>query len=73
METAFTVYEDFMSYSSGIYEHVTGKELGGHAVKLLGWGVDDGVEYWLCANSWGPTWGMDGTFKIKVGECGIAE
>jgi cathepsin B len=57
METAFEVYEDFMNYSGGVYHHVSGKYEGGHAIKILGWGHDEGMDYWLCANSWGPDWG----------------
>jgi len=52
---------------------VTGALKGGHAVKILGWGQEDGVDYWLCGNSWGPDWGEDGYFKIKMGECGVDE
>jgi cathepsin B len=44
---------------------------GGHAVKVLGWGNEGGVDYWLCANSWSADWGMEGFFKIKMGDCGI--
>ena len=47
----FTVYNDFMSYKSGIYRHVSGGALGGHAVIIIGWGVEDGVEYWIAQNS----------------------
>jgi len=57
METAFDVYADFYNYVSGVYTHVTGGYEGGHAVKMLGWGNDNGVNYWLCANSWGNSWG----------------
>ena len=71
MEVAFDVYEDFMTYKSGIYQHVTGANLGGHAVKLVGWGVENGVEYWKIANSWNEDWGENGYFRIKMGECGI--
>lgn len=71
VEAAFTVYEDFMSYQSGIYQHVTGELLGGHAIKFIGWGNIDGTDYWLMANSWGEDWGDRGFFKIKVGDCGI--
>jgi cathepsin B len=71
VETGFTVYEDFFSYSTGVYHHVSGGVAGGHAVKILGWGVESGVNYWLCANSWGPSWGEQGFFKIKQGDCGI--
>jgi len=68
---AFTVYEDFLTYSSGVYTHQTGDALGGHAIKCVGWGVEDNEDYWLCINSWNNTWGDQGTFKIKMGECGI--
>lgn len=71
MDTGFNVYQDFMTYKSGIYSHKTGKYLGGHAVKVLGWGVEGGVKYWLCSNSWGTTWGEQGFFRIKMGDCDI--
>lgn len=71
IETAFTVYEDFFSYTSGIYTHVTGGVAGGHAVKIVGWGNQNGEEYWIVANSWGTGWGMDGFFNIAFGQCGI--
>jgi len=70
---AFSVYEDFMNYHSGVYHHVTGRLLGGHAVKGIGWGNEGGKDYWLIANSWGTSWGDHGFFKILRGknECGI--
>ncbi|KAE8665946.1 Cathepsin B [Hibiscus syriacus] len=74
VEVAFTVYEDFAHYKSGVYKHVTGGIMGGHAVKLIGWGTsDDGEDYWLLANQWNRGWGDDGYFKIirGVDECGI--
>jgi len=72
METGFIVYEDFMNYESGVYHYTTGKELGGHAVKIVGYGVtDDGTNYWICANSWGPDWGESGFFRIQEGDCNI--
>ncbi|CAF2262629.1 BnaAnng17870D [Brassica napus] len=74
VEVAFTVYEDFAHYKSGVYKHITGANIGGHAVKLIGWGTsDDGEDYWLLANQWNRSWGDDGYFKIKRGtnECGI--
>jgi len=72
-EVAFEVYEDFMSYSSGIYHHTSGGYEGGHAVKLIGYGEEGGVKYWICANSWDVTWGEKGFFRIKRGnnECDI--
>jgi cathepsin B len=67
MEVAFIVYSDFENYASGIYHHVTGSMAGGHAVKLVGWGVEGGVKYWKIANSWNPYWGEDGYFRIRRG------
>jgi len=67
MEVAFTVYSDFENYAGGIYHHVTGEMAGGHAVKVVGWGVDGGVKYWKIANSWNPHWGEKGYFRIKRG------
>lgn len=72
VETGFTVYEDFISYKTGIYHHTTGGMLGGHAVKIVGWGVEEGVKYWLIANSWSTSWGENGYFRIKEGDSGIA-
>jgi cathepsin B len=71
IEAAFTVYEDFMSYKSGVYKHTTGGMLGGHAIKAMGWGTENGQDYWLMANSWTTGWGDAGYFKIARGDCGI--
>jgi len=71
VETGFDVYEDFFSYKSGIYVYTAGAKAGGHAVKIIGWGQENGVNYWICANSWGTAWGMDGFFNIEWGQCGI--
>jgi len=75
VEAAFTVYEDFLQYKTGVYKHVTGGVLGGHAVKILGWGVESGTPYWLVANSWNEDWGNMGFFRIYRGsnECGIED
>jgi cathepsin B len=74
IEASFDVYDDFFSYKSGVYvksENAT--QLGGHAVKLIGWGEEYGVPYWLMVNSWNDNWGDNGLFKIRRGtnECGI--
>jgi len=73
VEADFTVYQDFLSYRTGVYKHTWGPQLGGHAIKVLGWGVDANVPYWIVANSWNEDWGDKGYFKILRGrnECGI--
>jgi len=71
VETGFSVYEDFMNYKSGIYKRESANMLGGHAVKVVGWGKEADTEYWIVANSWSPTWGENGFFRIAFGECGM--
>jgi cathepsin B len=73
VEASFTVYEDFLSYNGGVYQHKTGQNVGGHAVKILGWGTEDNTPYWLIANSWNEDWGLQGYFKMIRGkdDCGI--
>lgn len=44
----------------GVYQHVSGSAVGGHAIKILGWGEENGTPYWLCANSWNTDWGDNG-------------
>ncbi|CAN5643447.1 hypothetical protein BH10ACI4_BH10ACI4_30320 [soil metagenome] len=69
LATCFTVYDDFFSYSSGVYHHVSGDVAGGHCVCVVGF--DDGQQCWICKNSWGPGWGDHGFVRIGYGQCGI--
>jgi cathepsin B len=72
VETTMMVYEDFMNYEGGIYTHVAGKLLGGHAIKLVGWGIHEGTKYWIAANSWSCAWGESGYFNIEIGTASVA-
>jgi cathepsin B len=75
IQVAFTVYQDFLTYKSGVYVwDGTSPALGGHAVSIVGWGTTaDGTEYWTVRNSWNTDWGNNGYFNIARGrdECGI--
>merc|ERR1712156_1001045 len=75
VQVAFKVYKSFMSYKTGVYQKHWYEVIpeGGHAVKVVGWGSDNGVDYWKVANSWDTTWGEDGFFRILRGkdQCGI--
>ena len=61
------VYQDFFSYSSGVYRHLTGSQAGGHCVSLVGY--DDAAGCWIAKNSWGSNWGQGGYVRIAYGEC----
>ena len=67
----FAVYSDFQEYKAGIYYQTSKDLLGLHDIKLLGWGVENGINYWVAQNSWGADWGENGFFRIKVGSAGM--
>lgn len=71
------VYEDFLTYTSGVYQCTSssGQYLGGHAVAVIGYGTENGQDYWLVRNSWNNGWGDNGLFKIARGidTCGVEE
>ncbi|KAI4888936.1 hypothetical protein NFI96_025074 [Prochilodus magdalenae] len=71
VEASFTVYEDFLLYKTGVYQHVTGDVLGGHSIKILGWGEENGTPYWLAANSWNTDWGNNGKNLQTEGKSGV--
>lgn len=61
--TSMTVYEDFLTYSSGIYKATTSRSVGGHAVSIVGYS-DEG-RYWIVRNSWGEDWGENGFVRVS--------
>ena len=67
---------DFRFYKSGIYsnplcQHVTEESLR-HTVGLIGYGRENGKDYWLIKNSWGATWGDGGYMKVDMQfDCGL--
>ncbi|XP_074579378.1 cysteine proteinase 2-like [Curcuma longa] len=77
VSVAFQVVRDFRLYKGGVY---TSKTCGktpmdvNHAVLAVGYGVENGIPYWLIKNSWGDYWGVDGYFKMEMGKnmCGVA-
>jgi len=63
-----------MTYTNGVVDEIDCDENAlDHAVFIVGYGSENGVDYWLVKNSWGENWGLDGYFKMKRGNgtCGI--
>ena len=70
--TSFKVSEEIYSYYGGIYESCN-KISGGHAVAVVGYGQENGKDYWLIKNSWGPNWGERGYFRMRRNVCSIGQ
>ncbi|KHJ89320.1 papain family cysteine protease, partial [Oesophagostomum dentatum] len=68
VQAVFIVYSDFPLYKKGIYVPTPGaKEIGKHAIKIIGWGVENNTPYWLIANSYNLDWGEGGYFRMVRG------
>ena len=66
----------FQQYSSGILDTTQcGTDLD-HAITAVGYGTENGKNYFIVRNSWGPSWGEKGYIRISAdvggnGVCGI--
>jgi C1A family cysteine protease len=69
----------FQSYSSGVLTSSSCGTTLDHGVLIVGYGTENGIDYWLVKNSWSTTWGDKGYVKIArsdstndAGICGIS-
>lgn len=64
-------------YFQGIFTGPCGTNLD-HGVTVVGYGTENGMDYWIVKNSWGAYWGERGYVRMqrnvntKAGLCGIA-
>ncbi|CAL6108505.1 Cathepsin_B [Hexamita inflata] len=64
----FDLYEDFMFYTGGIYEHKYGKFLDYHRAEVVGYDEEGGVEYWKVKLQYGSQFGENGFVRIIKGQ-----
>lgn len=62
-----------MNYAGGVFAGCSANPVVDHAVTVVGYGTENGVDFWLIKNSWGAGWGEKGFIKLKrgVNMCGI--
>ncbi|XP_065210490.1 cathepsin L-like [Planococcus citri] len=66
---AVNIDDDFRFYSSGIFSSNCCKKKPrsemNHDFVIVGYGSENGVDYWLCKNEWGNDWGEGGYIRIR--------
>eukprot|EP00401_Gymnodinium_catenatum_P052863 CAMPEP_0117539966 /NCGR_PEP_ID=MMETSP0784-20121206/43256_1 /TAXON_ID=39447 /ORGANISM="" /LENGTH=385 /DNA_ID=CAMNT_0005336607 /DNA_START=38 /DNA_END=1195 /DNA_ORIENTATION=- len=66
----------WMLYDGGIFDGELGMGCGtdlNHQVSLVGYGEDQGTNYWLVRNSYGPKWGEQGYIRLLRAASGQKE
>uniref|UniRef100_A0A1A9VL08 Peptidase C1A papain C-terminal domain-containing protein n=1 Tax=Glossina austeni TaxID=7395 RepID=A0A1A9VL08_GLOAU len=67
--------ETLLLYKKGIYEdEECNQDEPNHSVLVVGYGTEDGQDYWTVKNSWDNVWGEEGYFRLPRGKnfCKIA-
>jgi len=69
---SYQIFEDFINEYDGKSIYKGPKEgsklLGGNSGKIVGWGIEKDVPYWIISNSWSYGWGVEGFFKMLRGK-----
>ncbi|KAJ1454054.1 hypothetical protein M885DRAFT_522554 [Pelagophyceae sp. CCMP2097] len=80
VSVALDASKQWQMYSGGVMKprSVFGCSADGgkadHGVAVVGYGTEDGADYWVVKNSWGPGWGEGGYMRLAKGvnACGVA-
>ncbi|XP_065079182.1 cathepsin B-like [Ochlerotatus camptorhynchus] len=67
---SFKLCEDYLKYGSGegVYVGKAERCVGIHNFKVIGWGQEEGMDYWLAVDSLGEDWGKSGAVKFRMNQ-----
>jgi len=65
------VTDNFEAYDGGIYSEYKFWPSINHEISVVGFGTENGTDYWIGRNSWGTYWGEDGFFRMATGKHGL--
>lgn len=69
--TVMRATDKFLYYGSGIFDDPKCTRRANdvdHAISIVGYGRENGLDYWLIKNSWGDDWGIEGYGKYRRGK-----
>lgn len=67
-----SVSASFSQYGCGVFcEAENFERLGGHAIEIVDYGTENGVDFWVVKNSWTTGWGEGGYIRMRRGDSNI--
>jgi len=61
-----------LAYTGGIFSEFSLLPEINHEISVVGWGSENGTDYWIVRNSWGTYWGEHGFFRITLDHDNLA-
>jgi len=61
---------EFMAYAGGIIDSAECGQNATFPMVAVGWGIENGKQYYILKNTWGENWGEKGYARIAATESG---